>query len=160
VSAFAIRSARPGDEDIILALLYELAEYEKLTDKYKITREIITRDYLCDHPPINTDLAYANEKPAGIATWYWTYSTFAAARGIYLEDLFVRPEFRGQGIGKALLAHVAKQAAAAGAAHVEWMVIDWNAPSIQFYESLGAKRIEGWYVYRLGGDALIKLGQQ
>ncbi len=155
---FSIRSAQKGDEDIILALLYELAEYEKLQAKFKVTREIVARDYLGEHPPIHTVLAHAGASPAGIATWYWTYSTFAAARGIYLEDLFVRPEFRGAGIGKALLAHVAKQAAAANAAHVEWMVIDWNEPSIRFYESLGAKRIQGWYTYRLSEDALLKLG--
>jgi GNAT superfamily N-acetyltransferase len=155
---FSIRSARPGDEDIILALLYELAEYEKLTDKYKITREIVARDYLCDRPPIHTDLAYANEKPAGIATWYWTYSTFAAARGIYLEDLFVRPEFRGRGYGKALLANLAKHALAADAGRVEWSVLDWNEPSIQFYESLGAERVKGWHIYRLADDALKQFG--
>lgn len=155
---FTIRSAQQGDEDIILALLYELAEYEKLTDKYKITREIVARDYLGEHPPIHTDLASIDGKPAGIATWYWTYSTFAAARGIFLEDLFVRPEFRGRGFGKALLAGLAKRAAAANAAHVEWMVIDWNEPSIRFYESLGAQRIKGWYTYRLGGAALLKMG--
>ena len=159
MSAFTIRSAKSGDEDIILALLYELAEYEKLQAKFKVTREIVARDYLGEHPAIHTALAYAGEKPAGVATWYFTYSTFAAARGAYLEDLFVRPEFRGKGIGKALLAHVARQAAAAGAAHVEWVVLDWNEPSIRFYESLGAERIKGWHVYRLGGGALIKLGQ-
>jgi len=159
VPEFQIRKAQQGDEDIILALLYELAEYEKLQAKFKVTREIVARDYMGEHPPIHTALAYAGNSPAGIATWYFTYSTFAAARGIYLEDLFVRPELRGRGIGKALLAHVAKQAADAGAAHVEWMVIDWNEPSIRFYESLGAERIKGWHVYRLGGAALLKLGQ-
>ena len=155
---FAIRCAKPGDEDIILSLLYELAEYEKLAHKYTITREIVMRDYICDHPPIHTDLAYADGKPAAIATWYWTYSTFAAARGMFLEDLFVRPEFRNNGIGKALLANLAKRAAAANAAHIEWLVLDWNEPSIRFYESLGAQRLKNWHNYRLGGDALRKLG--
>ena len=149
---------KSGDEGIILALLRELAEYEKLTDKFKITREIVTRDYLCDHPPIRTDLAYADNKPAGIATWYWTYSTFAATRGIYLEDLFVRPEFRGCGYGKALLANLAKQAVAANAGRVEWAVLDWNEPSIEFYESVGAERVKGWHIYRLADDALKTLG--
>lgn len=159
MSAFEIRPARAGDEDIILALLYELAEYEKLTDKFRITREIITRDYLCEHPPIQTDLVFVENKPAGIATWYWTYTSFAATRGIFLEDLFVRPEFRGRGFGKALLANLAKHAIAASAGRVEWSVLDWNEPSIRFYESLGAERVEGWYIYRLGGGALLKLGQ-
>lgn len=152
-----IRPAEVGDEDIILALLHELAEYEKLTDKFKITREIITRDYLCEHPPIRCDLAYEGEKPAGIATWYWTYTSFAAMRGIFLEDLFVRPEFRGRGYGKALLANLAKHAAKANASRVEWSVLDWNEPSIRFYESLGAERVGGWYIYRLIDDALKNL---
>ena len=158
MAEFSIRSAKSGDEDIILALLYELAEYEKLTDKFHITREIIARDYLCENPPIQCDLAYEGGKPAGIATWYWTYTSFAAMRGIFLEDLFVRPEFRGRGYGKALLANLAKHAVKANAGRVEWSVLDWNEPSIQFYESLGAERVDGWYIYRLGGKNLEKLG--
>lgn len=156
----SIRKAKPGDEDIILTLLYELAQYEKLTDKFKITREIILRDYLSAQPLCNCDLAFEGATPAGVASWYWTYTSFAATRGIYLEDLFVRPEFRGRGYGKALLANLAKHAVAAGASRVEWSVLDWNQPSIEFYESLRAERVGGWYIYRLSDDALQALGKR
>lgn len=155
---FAIRPARSGEEKLILSLLTELAEYEKLLDKFHITLDVIRRDYLGDRPLLNCDLAFEGEKPAGIASWYWTYSSFAATRAIYLEDLFVRPALRGKGYGKALLAHLAETAVAAGAGVVEWSVLDWNMPSIDFYEGIGARADKGWYVYRLEGEALKKLG--
>lgn len=155
----AIRSIRAGDEVLVVKLLYELAEYEKITDRFHITEDIIRRDYLGERPLCNADLAFEGEAPVGVMSWYWIYGTFAAARGIWLEDLFVRPAFRGKGHGKALLAFLAKRAVDAGANRVEWSVLDWNRPSIDFYESLGARPPEGWLVYRLNGDALMKLGQ-
>lgn len=156
--AFTIRAAKPGDEDLILTLLQELAAYEKLTAKFKITREIVARDFIGEHAPLKVDLLHEDGKPAGIATWYFTYGSFAASRGVFLEDLFVRPEFRGQGYGKALIAHLAKQAVKVGGSKVEWAVLDWNKPSIDFYESIGAERTNGWHIYSLGGEALAKLG--
>jgi GNAT superfamily N-acetyltransferase len=155
---FSIRPARRGDEASIVKLLLELAEYEKLLDKFHITEEVVRRDYMSERPLINCDLAYDGDTPAGVATWYWVYSSFAAKRAIYLEDLYVRPQFRGKGYGKALLVHLAKVAVEAGAVCVDWSVLDWNKPSIKFYDSLGAKTVKGWYVYRLEGDALTKLG--
>ena len=155
---FHIRRARLGEEDIVLALLTELAEYEKLMHAFKITAETIRRDYLSERPLLNCDLVFDGETPAGVASWYWMYSSFAAKRAIYLEDLFVRPVFRGRGYGKALLAHLAKTAVEAGANRVDWSVLDWNKPSIDFYDSLGARAVTGWYVYRLEGEALNKLG--
>ena len=155
---FTLRTAKPGDEDLILALLHELAVYEKLTDKFKITREVIARDFIGEDAPLKVTLLYEAEKPAGIATWYFTYGSFAATRGIYLEDLFVRPNFRGRGYGKALIAHLAKEAGKAGAGKLEWAVLDWNKPSIDFYESLGAERVRQWFIYGLSGEALAKLG--
>ncbi len=155
---FTIRAAQSGDEDLILTLLKELAEYEKLTDKFKITREIIARDFLGERAALRVDLLYDGDKPSGIATWYFTYNSFAAARGIFLEDLFVRPQYRGRGYGKALLAYLAQQAAQTGAVRIEWSVLDWNKPSIDFYESIGAKRLEGWFNFRLDGEALTRLG--
>jgi GNAT superfamily N-acetyltransferase len=160
VTGFSIRKGVPGDEDVILALLYELAQYEKLTDKFKITREVILRDYLSPQPLCNCDLVFDGGEPAGVASWYWTYASFAATRGIYLEDLFVRPAFRGRSYGKALLANLAKHAVAANASRVEWSVLDWNKPAIDFYESLHAERVNGWYVYRLTDDALKNLAAQ
>jgi GNAT superfamily N-acetyltransferase len=148
-----------GDEELILTLLRELAEYEKLLDVFHITAAVIRRDYLGAQPLLLCDLAFEGDKPAGIATWYWKYSGFAATRAIYLEDLFVRPAFRGHGYGKALLSHLAKTAVAAGANAVDWSVLDWNKPSIDFYESIGARQNAGWYVYRLEGEAMKALGK-
>jgi GNAT superfamily N-acetyltransferase len=158
VSTFTIRPARPGEEKLVLALLHELADYEKLLDKFHITEDLIRRDYLCERPLINCDLAFEGDTPAGVASWYWMYSSFAAKRAIYLEDLFVCPAFRGRGYGKSLLAHLAKTAVDAGAERVDWSVLDWNKPSIDFYDSLGARAVTGWYVYRLESEALKKLG--
>jgi GNAT superfamily N-acetyltransferase len=158
MSGFSIRKARAGDEETIYSLLYGLAEYEKLLFRFFVTRETVIRDYLCECPLIHCELAFEGEAPVGGATWFWTYAGFAAARGLYIEDLFVFPAFRGRGYGKALLAHLAKTAAAAGAIRVDWNVLDWNQPSINFYESLGAKPQEGGVYYRLEGEALKKLG--
>jgi GNAT superfamily N-acetyltransferase len=155
---FHIRRAQAGEESVILALLRDLADYEKLLHRFQITDAVIRRDYLCEHPLLNCDLAFADAKPVGLATWYWTYASFAATRGIYLEDLFVRPEYRGKGYGKMLLAHLAKTAVDAGASRVEWQVLPWNEPSIEFYELLGAERLNDWYVYRLTDAPLKKLG--
>ena len=157
-TAFTLRTAKPGDEDVILALLHELAVCEKLTHRFKITHESVARDFIGEQSPLKVTLLHEGESPAGIATWYFTYGSFAASRGIYLEDLFVRPAFRGRGYGKALIAYLAQEAAKEGAHKIEWAVLDWNRPSIEFYESLGAERVRGWYVYGLSGEALAKLG--
>ena len=153
-----IRPARKGEEALILTLLTELADYEKLLDKFHITLDLIRRDYLGERPLLNCDLAFEGDAPAGIASWYWMYSSFAAKRAIYLEDLYVRPAFRGKGYGKSLLAHLAKTAVGAGAERIDWSVLDWNKPSIDFYEGIGARAVTGWYVYRLEAEALQKLG--
>jgi GNAT superfamily N-acetyltransferase len=142
----AIRQARPGDEDAILSLLTALADYEKLLDRFHVTKAVIARDYLGERPLIQADLAFEGERAVGIASWYWAYASFAAKRVIFLEDLFVPPEFRGHGYGKALMAHLARTAVKAGADGVEWRVLDWNKPSIDFYESLRAKRSTDWHV--------------
>ena len=155
MSDLTIRRAVPGDEELILTLLLELAEYEKLTQAFHLTKDIIARDFFGPSPAAFCDLAYEDGKPVGLATWYWVYATFAASRGIYLEDLYVRPDFRGAGYGKALLAHLAKEAIARGAVRVEWSVLNWNKPSIEFYERLGAKPNTEWTIYRLS-DAPLK----
>src|ERR1700744_6310861 len=158
MAEFHIRCASANDTDLILALLHELAVYEKLTDKFKITPQVIARDYFCDQPLIYCDLIFEGDVPAGIATWRWTYSTFAAARALYLEDLFVRPQFRGRGYGKALLEHLARTAVKGEAVRMEWSVLPWNTPSIEFYESLGAERMTEWHIYQLSDGALNRLG--
>jgi GNAT superfamily N-acetyltransferase len=157
--ALEIRRAKTGDEETILALLYDLAVYEKLTERFKITREIVARDYLSERPLIHCNLALEEGRPVGIATWFWTYMSFSACRSLFLEDLFVRPESRGRGHGMALLAHLAKIAREASAGGIEWRVLEWNKPSIDFYERLGAERIKVWHTYFLSGDALAKLAR-
>jgi len=156
---FTIRAAKNGDQDLILALLYELADYEKLLDRFHVTKDVVLRDYFGEAPLCHCDLAFEGDAPAGIATWYWIYNSFAAKRCIYLEDLFVRPAFRGKGYGKTLLTYLAKAATDAGAGGVQWAVLDWNKPSIDFYDSLGARRVDGWYTYRLEGEALKGVAQ-
>ncbi|HTQ13634.1 MAG TPA: GNAT family N-acetyltransferase [Rhizomicrobium sp.] len=151
---FEIRPARAGDESTILSLLRDLAVYEKLLDRFHITEAVIRRDYLSAVPLLNCDLAFAGGAPVGVATWYWTYASFMARRGIYLEDLFVHPRARGRGHGRKLLAHLAKRAVAAGGFYMQWSVLPWNTPSIEFYERLGAESDRDWLVYRLAGEKL------
>jgi GNAT superfamily N-acetyltransferase len=156
-SGLIIRPAQSGDEDAILSLLRALADYEKLLDRFHITTAVIVRDYLGEKPLIHADLAFDGARPVGIASWYWAYASFAAKRVIFLEDLFVPSEFRGRGHGKALMAHLAKTAMKADAEGVEWRVLDWNKPSIDFYEGLRAKRSTDRHVYYLSGEALEDL---
>jgi GNAT superfamily N-acetyltransferase len=155
----SIRAARPGDEDVMFALLFELAEYEKLTHVFHITPETIERDFFSPQPRCHCELLFDDGVPVGIANWFYSYATFATARKIYLADLFVKPSLRGKGLGKALLAHLANRAVSEGAAQLEWEVLDWNKPSIDFYERLGARRAGEWLIYRLGGEHLEKLAQ-
>jgi GNAT superfamily N-acetyltransferase len=151
MSDFIIRAAVPSDAPAIVSLLKALADYEKLLDHFTLTEAEAARDMLGG--ACHCDLAFAGEEPVGIATWYWTYKSFRARRGLFLEDLFVLPHHRGRGLGKALLVHLAAKARNAGG-FLEWQVLDWNAPSIAFYKSLGAKPWENWLIYRLDGDAL------
>jgi len=152
-----IRQAALGDEKDILKLLHELAEYEKLLPIFSMTEASIIRDFLAKSAVCRCDLAFENGEPVGLATWYWTFSSFRSVRGIYLEDLYVRAARRGSGHGKALLSHLAKEALAAGGAYVQWSVLDWNKPSIEFYDSLGARPVKGWVIYQLSGEALSGL---
>jgi GNAT superfamily N-acetyltransferase len=155
-----IRRARAGDEAMVLGLLRSLAQYEKLLDRFLITEREIARDYLGEDPLIHAEMAFMSEECAGVATWYWAYASFAAKRVIFLEDFFVRSELRGKGCGKALLAHLARIATKHGAEAIEWRVLDWNKPSIDFYEGLHAKRSTDWHVYSLSGEALEDLADR
>ena len=152
-----IRAAEPGDEALVLSFIRDLAAYEKLLDSLVASEETVRAGLFCPNPRIFCDIAEEGGEPAGFALWFYNYSTFVARHGIYLEDLFVRPRFRGLGIGKALLKHLAARAVAEGCGRLEWAVLDWNAPSIAFYESLGAVAMKEWCIYRLAGEALRKL---
>jgi GNAT superfamily N-acetyltransferase len=154
---FSIRTAAPEDAASMLMLLTELADYEKLP--IGLTEAQIARDFFGPDAAVHCDLAFAGDQPVGIATWFWTYRSFKAARGIFIEDLYVRPACRGKGHGKALLRHLAAKAQTLGAARLEWLVLDWNAPSIEFYKSLGASQVKEWLTYRLDGPALQQLAQ-
>lgn len=149
-----IRAATAQDAGAILALLRELAAYEKLSDKFHLTEDAIRRDMLGD--PCACDLAFMGGTAAGIVTSFQTYKSFRARRGLFVEDLYVRPQFRGRGLGKRLLAHLA---ARAGDGFLEWQVLDWNAPAIAFYKSLGAGLSPEWITCRLEGDALKGLAR-
>ena len=153
-----IRPATKADGELVFSFIRDLAAYEKLLDDVVATPADIERALFAPHPRVFCDIAEWDGAPAGFALWFYNFSTFRGRHGIYLEDLFVRPAFRGKGIGKALLQNLAKRAVAEGCARVEWWVLDWNEPSIKFYESLGAIPMEEWTVFRLTGDALKKLG--
>lgn len=159
VEPTAIRAAKPGDESLILSMVRGLAEYEKLLDDVVATEQSIAEALFGSSPRVFCDIAELDGKPVGFALWFYNFSTFLAKHGIYLEDLFVLPQFRGRGIGKALLVHLAKRAVREGCGRLEWWVLDWNEPSIAFYKSLGARPMDDWTVFRVSGEALEKLSR-
>jgi GNAT superfamily N-acetyltransferase len=154
-----IRRARPTETGLVLSLIRELAEYEKLLHEVEATEAMIDAALFGDNPLLFCEIAEWNGEPAGFAVWFVNFSTFSGRSGIYLEDLFVRPAYRGQGIGKALLAYLAKLCVEKGWARLQWSVLDWNAPSIAFYKSLGAVMMDEWTVCRVNGPALAALAK-
>jgi diamine N-acetyltransferase len=154
-----VRPARSQDASLIHDLIRELAEYEKLLDQVVATEAETSAALFGDNPRVFCDIAEWNGAPAGFALWFYNFSTFRGAHGIYLEDLFVRPAFRGNSIGQNLLVTLARRAMAEGCARLDWAVLDWNAPSIAFYEKLGAHPVAGWTAYRLTGKALQALAK-
>jgi len=152
--SFTIRAAAPGDANLILMLLTGLADYEKLP--ITLTEKDIASDFFGPRPVIECDLAFEDNIPVGVATYFWTYATFRATRRLYVEDLFVLPTFRGKGYGKALLQHLARHGTEAGAGRLEWQVLDWNEPAIRFYESIDAHRTQ-WLNFWLEGEAMQRL---
>ena len=155
----SVRPAVPADAPLIHDLICELAAYEKLSHVVDATPEMIADALFGDRPRLFCDIAEWNGEGAGLAVWFLNFSTFRGRHGIYLEDLFVRPAYRGKGLGKALMAHLARRCVAEGYARFEWSVLDWNAPSIAFYESIGADVLPDWKICRLTGDALSAFGQ-
>jgi GNAT superfamily N-acetyltransferase len=155
--ALVIRDARPGDEDAILGLLTEFAAFEELTHKFRLTREIISRDLMGDRRRVQCDVAECDGALAGVMVWYRIYGTFEARPALFLEDLFVRPAFRRRGIGKAFLRELVRYALEEGANRIDWCVLDWNTPAMDFYDEIGAHAVPEWRVYRLGADAFHRL---
>jgi GNAT superfamily N-acetyltransferase len=156
-STFTIRPAVAGDEALLAAFIRDLAVYEKLEHEMVATEDQLREHLFGDRPAAEAVFLESDGIPAGFALYFINFSTFLGKPGIYLEDLFVKPEFRGRGFGKALLAHLAKQCAERGYGRLEWSVLDWNEPSIRFYKSLGAAAMDEWTTYRLTGKALSDL---
>jgi GNAT superfamily N-acetyltransferase len=152
-----IRPATPADVPTVARLIRALAEYEKLTHTLVLDEDRLRDHLFGSRPFVEVLIAEDAGTPVGYALFFPTYSSFLTRPGIYLEDVFVLPEYRGRGHGKALLAALARLAVERGCGRLEWSVLNWNEPSIGFYESLGAVPMDEWSVYRLTGDALTKL---
>jgi GNAT superfamily N-acetyltransferase len=152
-----IRSAMPSDTRVIYALVRELAVYENLLNVVDATERMIGDALFGQSPRAFCELAEWDGEVAGFSLWFYNFSTFRGRHGIYLEDLFVRPDFRGKGLGKALIVSLARRCVAEDLARFEWSVLDWNAPSIAFYKALGATMQDDWTGCRVTGDALAAL---
>jgi GNAT superfamily N-acetyltransferase len=151
-----IRPATPDDVPLLIQLIWELAEYERLADSLTLDTERLREHLFGPRPCIEAIVAEADGVPAGFALYFTNYSTFQCLPGLYLEDLFVRPDFRGRGLGRELLLAVAKRAVERGCGRMEWAVLDWNQSAIGFYESVGARPLDDWTKYRLAGAALMR----
>jgi len=156
-SNFEIRPARVEDVPVILGLIRELATYERAPDEVTATEERLVDVLFGEKPVAEVLLAFEGKSPVGFAVFFHNFSTWLGRPGLYLEDLFVRPEDRGKGYGRALLIHLAKIARDRGCGRMEWAVLDWNEPAIQFYRKLGAKSMDEWTVFRLKRDGIAKL---
>ena len=155
-----IRPATSADVPLILEFIRDLAEYEREPQAAVATAADLLRDGFGPEPKFRVDIAEWLGEPAGFAFYFWNYSTWQGKPGLYLEDLFVRPRFRGKGIGKALLVHLARVALKNNCGRLVWQVLDWNAPSIDFYESLGATVMKEWLTMRVTDEALVQLARQ
>ncbi len=153
---FRIRPATPADVPLILRLIRALAVYEKMEDQVVATEDLLN-EWLFEKKIANVLIAEVDGSAVGFALWFHNFSTFLGRGGIWLEDLYVEPAYRGRGIGKQLLAHLAAYAVANGCGRLEWCCLDWNEPSIRFYRSLGAESMDEWTTYRLSGETLKTL---
>jgi GNAT superfamily N-acetyltransferase len=149
-----IRAAEPKDGQLIYELVRELAEYERLSHEVDATQQQLVEALFSPQPRVFCDIAEWNGEPAGFALWFLNFSSFRGRFGVYLEDLFVRPAFRGRGLGKALMEMLAGRCADEGWARFEWAVLDWNKPAIDFYRAMGATVMDDWRICRLTGAAL------
>ena len=152
-----VRPARPDDAPLIFDLVRELAEYEKLSHAVDATQEGIAAALFAETPRVFCDIAEWRSAGVGFALWFYNFSTFRGRHGIYLEDLYVRPAQRGHGLGKLLLATLARRCIAEDLTRLEWSVLDWNEPSIAFYKAQGADLLDDWTTCRVTGEALWRL---
>lgn len=154
-----LRPATPSDAGLILALVRELAEYEREPDAVRATEEDLVRDGFGAEPRFQCVIAEWEGEPAGFALFFYNYSTWEGRAGLYLEDLYVRPPFRKRGIGKALFGHLAGRAVNENLSRLVWQVLDWNRPAIEFYEAIGAHHASAWMTMRLSGEALRRAAE-
>ena len=153
-----IRPAKREEVGDVLQLIQDLATYEKAPDQVEASRDDLLNTIFAKEPRVFCDLVEVDGQIAGIAIWFLNYSTWQAKHGIYLEDLYIKPEFRARGYGKALLKHLAQICDREGYGRLQWWVLDWNSPAIEFYRSFGAEAMDEWTVYRTSGQALKDLG--
>jgi GNAT superfamily N-acetyltransferase len=156
-----VRIERATERDVptILQMIRDLAVYERMSDQVVATEDGLREALFTGTRDAEVILAFADDQPAGFALFFHNFSTFLGRRGLYLEDLFVKPECRGAGIGKRLLVELARIAVERGCGRFEWSVLDWNEPAIGFYQKLGAVPMDGWTIFRVSGDALTRLSQ-
>lgn len=153
-----IRPAKREEVEEVLQLIQDLATYEKAPDQVEASRDDLLNTIFAKEPRVFCDLVEVDGQIAGMAIWFLNYSTWQAKHGIYLEDLYIKPEFRARGYGKALLKHLAQICDKEGYGRLQWWVLDWNSPAIEFYRSFGAEAMDEWTVYRTSGQALKDLG--
>ena len=152
-----IAPATPEDVPLVLAFIRELADYERLTHAVVASEELLREQLFGPRPSAEVVLARERDEPVGFAVFFHNFSTFVGRRGLYLEDLYVRPAHRGRGVGRALLRQLAALALARGCGRFEWSVLDWNEPAIRFYRSLGARAMSEWTLWRITGAELARL---
>jgi len=153
-----IRPAKREEVGEVLQLIQDLATYEKAPEQVEASKEDLLNTIFAKEPRVFCDLVEVDGQIAGMAIWFLNYSTWQAKHGIYLEDLYIKPEFRARGYGKALLKHLAQICDKEGYGRLQWWVLDWNSPAIEFYKSFGAEAMDEWTVYRTSGQALKNLG--
>ena len=156
MAKISIRPATPADIALILRFIRELAEYEKAPEDAIATEAQLAEALFCDNPKVYSVICDVGGEAAGFALYFYSFSTWLGSRGLFLEDLYVTPDFRGAGAGKALLKHLARIAVREGCGRFEWNVLDWNQPAIDFYEAFGARPQSEWVGYRLTGPALTE----
>ena len=159
MTAFVLREATPADIPDILRLVRDLADYEKLLHEAVATETDFHTALFGPQPRAHAVLAIADARAVGLAVWYYTFSTFKGRPDMFLEDLFVEPAYRGRRIGLALLRYLARRAVGEKCRRIDWRVLNWNQPSIDFYQSIGAQPMRDWHVRQLGGDALVALAE-
>lgn len=156
VTDIRIEPVREQDVALLLRLIKALADYERLSGEVVATEALLRESLFGSKPGVEAALAYVGPDAVGFAVWFYNFSTFVGRPGLYLEDIFVLPDWRSRGVGRALMGHLARLAVARGCGRMEWAVLDWNEPAVGFYRTLGAQAMDGWTVYRLAGDALAR----